>query len=259
MKTIVQLKHFRKMDVMKKLPIGLGLACMMMLGSCSKENVVSPEAQIAGKSGVSPAPIILELPSLAPTHGTTGLDVYPLKWERNNNNYFGDLQKLPTGTSSFTHLWGDPSNPWVTPLPVIPSGQNTGSILTITTGASSWQDELGKGSSVKSVIKNLMPGKHYTVKFYVASTIPAIQDSSVNCVYAKSARIAMFFPKPNAPSVHDYPVDLTNSNANWVVKTITFEAHYKEAVFGFSAYAPKPGQYSFAHIYVDKNSVKKID
>lgn len=94
------------MNLVQKLPIGLGLACMMMLSSCSKEDVQVAEPHEASMAAVSEASLKVRGPVLPSSQGTvTG----------NANSNSGSLPGWSAlhvlGVSNFKYLLGDPSFP----------------------------------------------------------------------------------------------------------------------------------------------------
>ncbi|MEO6286606.1 MAG: hypothetical protein ABIN80_24670 [Dyadobacter sp.] len=246
------------MTSLHKLPMGLSLACLMMMSSCSKEDALSPEPKIESvntSSDLRGGVISAYLPYLAGTNGQPGLDIYPLNWERNNTNYFStNSVTLPTGTSSLTQLWGN-SVKWAKPLETIPTAPKANSVVTVTTKACSWAGEFENQASVKTKIKNLIPGKRYAITYYVASSIHALQDSNGLSSYATKVRVSL---SDEGHGGGNYYVDLTGIKAEWVAQTVTYAAGSTEADLAFSAITQK-GKYAYAHIFVDKNSIIKLD
>ncbi|WP_439557204.1 hypothetical protein [Dyadobacter sp.] len=245
------------MSLVQKLPIGLGLACMMMLSSCLKEDVQTPEPQVGGvneSSGLRAA-YSMTVPEFAPTSGPTGIALLPAKWERVNNS-IEDLMLFPAGTSSLTHLYGKQSTPWVTPLPPHPSGAVTGSIITLTAktdyfGAS--YANIDRGSYVSTKLKNLKVGKKYAITFYGASTIP--NGPGEKSVYAHQLHAKIDF----GTYTYGKEVDLTANNFNWVKTIWTFEAKSTEATIIFKATPSQDKKYSYAHLFVGNNAIKQLD
>ncbi|CAG5071586.1 hypothetical protein DYBT9623_03583 [Dyadobacter sp. CECT 9623] len=247
------------MDVMKKLPLGLGLACMMMLGSCSKENVVSPEAQVGGvneNSGLKTNGPLGVVPILQSTTGTPGFNVYPTGWERRTTSFSTDLQAFPSGTSSLTHLWGSNLLPWAKPLPPIPGIQNMSSIITVSTSRSIFAYSGKEWSGVTTTIKNLKPGKQYSYTFYVASTVRNIAQGPLVPAYAKRAFVST--SNYTGGSFVTY-VELEGKQAEWVKQTVTFKAIVNEATLTFSAFASDEQDFAYAHLFIDHNSLKEVN
>ncbi|MCE7067347.1 hypothetical protein [Dyadobacter sp. CY326] len=86
----------------------------MMMSSLSKEDAQTPEPVIgertdASMQGIPPilTPVAASIPA---TYGLTGSNVYPAGWQR-GPICSSDLALLPTGTSSLTHLFGNPGLP----------------------------------------------------------------------------------------------------------------------------------------------------
>ena len=159
------------MNLVQKLQIGLGLACMM-LSSCSKEDVQTPLPLVnetTEHSGLRDGGNGMEQlkPYFAPTIGQPGFNWYPTDWERNIGSP-DNLIELPTGTSNLTNLWGNPLAPWVKPLPTIPGVIDMRSMLTVITFRDPYNS---RKSIVKTKIKNLKSGKKYAVSFFVAGSL----------------------------------------------------------------------------------------
>jgi hypothetical protein len=247
------------MDVVKKLSIGLSLTCMMMLSSCSKEDVLVPEAQVGEvneSSALKTADLLGVVPVLPSTLGSTGFNVYPTGWERLAAGYSTDLQAFPTGTSNLSYMWGSALLPWAKPLPQIPGVQNIGSIVTITTSRSTSANSTGERSGVKTVIRNLKPGKKYTYTFYVASTVRNIAQVPFVPAYAKQAYV---ITSPSDGHSFATYIDLEGKNAQWVKQTVTFNAEDSQASLAFSGSTAQEGQIAYAHIFVDRNSIKQVN
>ncbi|KAA0990861.1 hypothetical protein [Dyadobacter aurulentus] len=256
---------FSTMNLVQKLPIGLGLACMMMLSSCSKEDVSAPEPQVGGvneSSGLrEETGGVVALPVFPSTIGATGFNIYPAHWKRvviPNLNAL-TLNVLPTGTSTSTHLWGNASLPWTKAIQAINEVPNGSQIVTVTSSKSNFF-YLTDHSAVKTTIKNLKPGKKYSLTFYVASTHKNVVPAPFTSGYAKEAGISLSYSGPNGSFSKAYYVDLNNKEAVWVSKTIIFDTiGATEVDFGFACASAKDGEYSYANIFVDKNSIKEVN
>ena len=245
------------MNLVQKLPIGLGLACMMMLSSCSKEDVSAPEPQVGGvneSSGLRGGGNGIELlkPYFAPTIGQPGFNWYPTDWERNIKSP-DNLIGLPSGTSNLTNLWGNQQAPWVKPLPTIPGVTDMRSMLTVITFRDPFQNH--RKSTVKTKIKNLKSGKKYAVSFFVAGSLRNTLFGAYTPAYPKLVDVEIGWGNSYSFSTQ---YDLTGMEATWAKKTITFSPEANEAELYFSAYAPEAGQYSYANIFVDKDSIKEV-
>lgn len=251
------------MNLVQKLPIGISLACVMMMSSCSKEDGLAPEPKTDGvtahsnlKEVTGPGPVVITAGSFPSTNGPTGINIYPQNWGRSSTSGSNDVLAFPTGTSSLTHLWGDNNIPWVKPLQVIPGAQDPGSIVTVTTGTNLFTEFKEKSSVAKTTIKYLVPGKTYSITMYVANSIPKTPIAGKPIpVYANGVGMTMDF----GYFAFGELFDLTGSNAVWVKKVIPFYAHHQEAEFRFWVVSSEKNGYSYGHIFVDKNSIKKLD
>jgi hypothetical protein len=246
------------MNLVQKLSTGLGLACLIFLSSCSKEDELSPQPKIEGVNANSNLKVDesklfnVKSPYLASTYGQTGFDIYPMDWKRDpitSNNLLG----IPTGTSSLTHLFGNAGYPWMKALPKPIDTAHETSIITFTSHAklnfSDYISNAGKRSTVSTTIKNLIPGKMYKLTYYGASTICKVAQNG----YAQAYATAIF------ATVDDSPVwvnALINNQAAWVPTHIVFQAVGFSATLRFTAYSPSDDEFTYAHVFVDKNSIK---
>jgi hypothetical protein len=258
------------MNLVQKLPIGFGLACLMILGSCSKEDAAEPQPQkLEGnensglRGGLEADPNEPPggwdvLPFLAATAGQTGLNSYPLNWERKVGSYSNDLQAHPSGLSSFTHLWGGQGQPLQSSLALIPGVANTNSALTFST-ATSEIFGLSKRAAITTKIKQLKPGKEYIIKFFVATTIPQqVGATTVIPKYAKAVLVNLINAN-GLGSNNTYSYDVSSTKNNWVPQSIKIKPGDSEVELSVSALTAGAGQFSYAHIFVDKNSIKEVN
>jgi hypothetical protein len=249
------------MKLVQKLPATLAIACIMMMSSCSKEDVQTPEPQTAGSNSHSGlktnAGEELGHPFFpSTTEAIVNFDTYPRYWERAVLPQ-DNLIAYPTGSSTRTSLWGHwyEDCQWIKPLPAIPSNLTANSMVTVRS-FTSLLGETQKRSYVGTTIQNLIPGKTYTATFYVASTITnRILGASTKNVYAKSAEVKLY-PYANA-SMINISVNLTGKEAVWVKKTITFTPTKDKAQFSVSGLTQAGDSYSYVHLFVDVNSVKE--
>ncbi|MCF2503822.1 hypothetical protein L0663_10570 [Dyadobacter sp. CY107] len=244
------------MNLVQKSPIGLGLACLLMLSNCSKEDVPTPEP---GKSQNTSSNMrgvgggLISLPALSPTNGPTGLNVYPSGWRR-SATASNDLFAYPTGTSSCQHLWGDISVPWEKLI----LKESVSSIATVSTSAKinllNEASTANKRSAVETTIKFLKPGKKYEVTVHVATT--KLFDFFKNAAYANVLALDLVRPTGIVPLSNT----LINQSkqAVWVSQTITFEATNEEEILRFTAYTDVDNKLAYAHIYVDENAIKEL-
>ncbi|WP_166444559.1 hypothetical protein [Dyadobacter bucti] len=259
----------KKMNLVQKLPIGLSLACMMMMTSCSQEDVQTPEPEAAAPRteaslrGIGGGILILQ-PELATTNAVWGNDRYADKWERYTYPGSGNPLMYPSGTSSLKSLWGDDSKPFVKALPEIPGIADMRGILTVTTNSivADVIPGVSNATSVaKSTIKNLKPGQKYQIKYYVACAVPAQNAQGKIPVFAEKANVRLQYNASGKTQFSgNYGItSLAGKHAEWVAQTIIFTAEDTEVDFIFSSAVKNPGNYSYVHMYVDKNSMKKVN
>ncbi|PSL27958.1 hypothetical protein [Dyadobacter jiangsuensis] len=242
------------MTLIQKLPLGLALAACMMMSSCSQEDAAEPEKEKTS-NGFSSAHGISTVPIFPSTFGSKGSNSLPTGWLDYNNPVPYDPAGHAIGTSSLTYLWGDPSKPWLKPLPQ--PTPNAASILTFTL-QKNFTVANGTQSKVYTTIKNLIPGKKYSIKLYGATTIASLNGNTTQ--YGRA--IDIFFDNTTNPS--HTKIDLDKKEAEWVSTTIFFEPTKDEVrVFispiGDSKYNQShPKFYHYSHIYVDENSLKQL-
>ncbi|SKC15063.1 hypothetical protein [Dyadobacter psychrophilus] len=233
------------MNLLQKLPIGLGLACLMFMSSCSKEDAAVSPALKQEQENIhsSHKGVTYVLPFFAPTIGAVGKEVYPAGWQAYS---FGPGQAdplIPAGTSSLTHLWGGNAFPWEKPLPPVPTAPNANSVVTVSNHGS-----VNDISYAGTKIKNLTPGRKYAITFYLATT-------KLKGAYTTPQEYATnIYINLNAKFVQ---VNLKGKEATWIPQTITFDAVSNEEVFDFFA-GGEIGSYAYAHVFVDKNSIKDV-
>ncbi|WP_234602985.1 hypothetical protein [Dyadobacter chenwenxiniae] len=112
-----------------------------------------------------------------------------------------------------------------------------------------------KRSSAITKVKNLKPGKTYQINFYVASTINKIVKQGCIPGYAKDFFIETYLSNGKKLSAHMMPL---NAGATWFKQTITFKAAETELTLKFSAFTDSDTTFSYAHIFVDHNSIEEI-
>jgi hypothetical protein len=253
-------KFLTQMNLVQKLPIGLSLACMVMLSSCSKEDVQSPTPQAAGgiensslrSSGgelIATPTILNALPVFPSTGGPAGLNSLPAFW----NNVPGNPKPATygSGTSTLLYLWGESVYPWQLALPILPSDPSNIHLVTVTSGETGGS-LVHNGSKVETKIRNLIPGKKYAIKFWVSTT-----KRGVGTAYAKKAAIYLG-PLGFGPTICNY-VDLTNKKATWIEKVLTFTATSAEMPFSIAGYNEQTGVISYVHLFVGQNAISQID
>jgi hypothetical protein len=246
------------MKLLQKLPIALSLACMMMLSSCSKEDAQTPQPQAGGVNEHSGAKTNAEgtLPFFASTNGRGEInyETYPVYWAKAPHIWGNLIAPIPAGSSSLTALWGQSVKAWAKPLPPVPCDLTANSMLTAisyTPDAS----EQHKRSRPFTTIRNLIPGKTYSLTFYVASTYYDDVYVSMDPAYAKSAEIRV--TSSGSPTISTY-IDLTGKEAQWVKKTVTFKATDTNAIFSFSGLTPGQDKFSYIHLFVNPNAITEL-
>ncbi|MEO6286608.1 MAG: hypothetical protein ABIN80_24680 [Dyadobacter sp.] len=241
------------MKLVQKLPVALAVACVMMMSSCSKEDVQTPEPKVESvnvHSSLRGAGGVIALPQFPSTFGATGVDIYPTSWERaiypGNASWPGtpSVAAFPTGVSNRTHAFGI-AHQWVKPLPAIPSAPGANSFVTFVTNSSEF--DVAKRADVEAKIKHLVVGQKYSIEFYVATTSIGVSGSG----YAK--RIIAQVAYPN----YFVDINLTGKKAEWVKASFVFKARYQEETFSVAA-ASENNTFAYAHIFVDQNSIKKV-
>jgi hypothetical protein len=205
--------------------------------------------------------VAAKLPYLATTSGGTGFAIHPKDWERGtatSNNILG----LPTGTSSLTHLFGNAGYPWKKSLPPIPTAEHAGSFLTVTSHSKYTSDNLlansDKRSSVTTKLKNLEPGKLYQFTVYGASTICKVAQNGYEPGYA-TMLVLKVYPSKNYNGSAYNTLPLLGLQAGWWPREIMFKAEGTEATLEFSAYTDSDDRFTYGHLFVDENSIKKLN
>ncbi|WAC11385.1 hypothetical protein [Dyadobacter pollutisoli] len=235
------------MKLVQKLSIGLSVACVMMMSSCSKENALTPEPKTERVNEHSSAKTDA-VPWIASTKGVSGNNAFPQFWQRLNNPNYASPSTHPAGTSTRTGLWGKISYAWWNPLSATPDNPAP-SFVTVTT-SSKWDAKKMAFASTK--IRFLTPGKNYHLKFYVASSVPKANDSGKLPSFAKQGNVWI---ASSGQESQKYTVDLTSYKNCWVETTITFKAKSSEMEFIFSALAANESQFAYAHVFVGQDAV----
>ncbi|MEO6286609.1 MAG: hypothetical protein ABIN80_24685 [Dyadobacter sp.] len=238
------------MKLVQKLPVALAVACVMMMSSCSKEDVQTPEPKVESANMNSNLKVDASTPFMSSTKGYLGIDILPANWSRNLAGYSSNTMSYPTGVSSMKNLWGDPSTPFVQSLSLIPWAADMSTFITVTTSGT-WNTSK---SSLKTKINNLLIGKKYALTVYVSSTIPE-GTGKASLKYAKSCLLSVASQAGSQETV----VDLTSYKYCWVQKIVTFTATSSQMDFAFSATPPMTGQYSYAHLLIADNAVKLVN
>ncbi|KAA0990859.1 hypothetical protein [Dyadobacter aurulentus] len=241
------------MKLTKQLPVALGLACALMLSSCSKEDIATPQPQAESINMHSNEKVESLSPSILPTQTEyLGEAILPNGWQRNNTGFSTNPEAYPVGVSNRYRLWGDPAKLFVQGMPLIPWASNLDAFITVTT--SSILSKTNK-SSVKTKITGLWPGKKYALTVYVGSSLPKAAPGIPYATFAKSCLLTLGYQNTSLETV----VDLTSYKACWVQKVIAFTALGPQMDLAFSASPAQAGQYAYAHLLVSSGAVKQVN
>jgi hypothetical protein len=243
----------KKMNLVQNLSIGLGLACIMMMSSCSKEDAQMPEPKV--ESGNASSNLKTEsLPWISPTKGFAGINALPNFWEIRWLES-GDPIKNPSGTSNFTRLWGNNALTWKESFPALKS-QPWNTFVTVT---SSTTDKLNtsKLAKVGTTIRFLKPGATYYLTFFVASARPELDGSGKLPTFVGKCNVAV--KSVNIGQLADskyFDVSLIDYQPNsWIKKTIQFKATNSEMRFDFSATSIQEGKTAYAHLFIGQDAI----
>lgn len=243
------------MNLVQKLSIGLTLAYCMMMSSCSQEDVQVARPQ-AEKPNMASNLKVASTPTIETTNGPTGINVFASGWAKLVTFIPDNLKWFAAGTSSLTHVWGNQSLPWLKPLPQ--PCQNPGSIVTFTQ-QKNFVVANGTMSHVYTYIKNLTPGKKYAVKIYGATTIASLDGKTTQ--YGNG--IIFQLEGTTDPGFHS-EIDLQQKQAEWVSKTIIFEAQQDEVLVKISPnssnayFQSTPKFYHYVHVFVGSDAIKEL-
>jgi len=244
------------MNLVQKLPVALGLAGLMMMSSCSKEDAQTPEPvksekTDAGMRGVGGG--LINLPAISPTIGLPGYNSYPSGWRR-SSTASSDLIAYPTGTSSFVALWGNLAASWQKLL--WKDGMDNFVTVSTSTKINLLNDAstANKRSAVETTIKFLKPGKKYEMTVFMATT-KLFKDDLQNATFANALGLDWVRPGGLVPASLEVLND--SKHAVWISKTIVFEATATEEVLRFTAYTDD-NKNAYAHIFVHENAIKEL-
>jgi hypothetical protein len=249
------------MNLVQKLPISLALAGCMMISSCSQEDVqvAQPEKGKTENSFSNERGVLQALPKIPTTDGPAGNNIFAAGWAKIITSSPDDPQKYQAGTSSKMQLWGDQNFPWTKPLlnPPGANNNNQNNFVTIMTQ----KDVLGNFENTTEAttkIKNLTPGKKYAVTISVATTICIINGQPTQ--YANGAMIEI--PGTVGWS-NGTGFDIINKKAEWVTKTIIFEAQSSEVPVTFKSDThwfgvPPCKHLAYLHAFVDKDAIVEV-
>lgn len=246
------------MNLIQKLPLGLALACCMMVSSCSQEDVAEPQA---GKAGTHSNLKTTAAPSIPTTAGWAGDRVFAPGWAKLMEASPDNKQLYASGTSTTTALWGNVFLPWIKPLPspVQLAGNNSGNFVTFMAQRKVLTSGAETSSGVVTKISNLQPGKKYAVTFKFASTIRMKNGEPTQYASAVAVNTGGMIGGNCGPNT--VIIDITGKEAEWVAKTIVFQAQSTEAEVYFRP--AKTPQFDalyekylcYLHVFVPQNAV----
>ncbi|MCF0061860.1 hypothetical protein MUK70_21710 [Dyadobacter chenwenxiniae] len=232
------------MNLVKQLPLGLSLACLMFMSSCSKEDAVTPGSAVTNESSNlrQGGPVISSVFHLPSTDGPTCVGCAANGW----------YLKIPArdATSSLTAYAGDGLKKWRYPLPVPSTG--SGSILTVISE--------GKMSGATSHhIKNLIVGKKYKVTFSTSTT--SLFGAYGPTPYASLALVSVQdWHVKGAPNLVSKTIDFTGKHSQWITETVEFVATNEDLRFGMYGGSPwEQTQLSYTNFHVGSNAVQQIN
>lgn len=236
----------------------------MMMSSCSKEDVAEPEkGRMENGFSNERGGGLQSLPKVATTDAPAGNNAFATGWEKKIEWYVDHLIVRPAGTSTKTHLWGDQNSPWTKPF-LNPPGATIGNENNFVTliQQNNVLCDYPSDSKVKSTIKNLKPGKKYAITVSMASSVCLKNGEPTQ--YAKAA--SFHLPNTVSTAVNEAHTvfDLTGKEAEWVTKTITFEAKSSEVEVYFSRwigapfYQPDGTFLSYIHGFIGENAVVEV-
>lgn len=244
------------MNLVQKLPIGLALAVCMMTSSCSQEDVqMAGPKPVASMSNLK----VASLPAIPTTNGPSGNNKFASGWKKLVMSSPDNLQLYVTGTSNKNGLWGSAFLPWLKPLP------NNFAITNFVTfiRQKNVLANYGSYSAVQTKITGLIAGKKYAVNLSVASTIRTVNGEPTQYSPGVTVDIAgTLSPGPLGPGMT--VVDLNNKEAEWVTKTITFQALSSEILVNIQPYADSNYMNShskflhYCHVFVDQNAITEV-
>lgn len=248
------------MNLVQKLPIGLSMACLMFMSSCSKEDAQTPEPLKGERTDANMRGIgggVIALPTLIfPTHGLAGFDVFPSGWKR-SESASSNKSVHPAGTSTTQHLWGNFYQPWDKLLLKGSENLSVSSIVTVTTRTNinllNDASTADKRSAVETTIKHLKPGKKYELTVYLATSKPMNANDATYATY-----LALDWNRPSGIVPLANEIVNQSKQAIWIPKSIIFEATDTQEVLRFTAYTNVDNTVAYGHIYVGENAIKEL-
>ncbi|MCE7067345.1 hypothetical protein [Dyadobacter sp. CY326] len=230
------------MNLIKQLPLGLGLACFMFMSSCSKEEAVTPGSAVTNESSNlrQGGPVFVPIYHFPSTNGPTCVGCMPGKWHLGKT-------KLDA-TSSLTAYAGNPSKKWVQPLPTPSTG--SGSIVTMV-GEKSYY------GYVSANAENLIPGKKYKLTFSISRT--ALNEANGTGPYAATADLHVRDVNSNN-IITEKVIDFNGKKNEWVTETIEFIATFHKQEFDFHSENPQgESKLTYTNIHVGENAVQQLN
>ncbi|SDG63842.1 hypothetical protein SAMN04487996_12122 [Dyadobacter soli] len=251
------------MNLVQKLPLGLALASCMMMSSCSQEDVqvVGREQTPNTSSGLK----VAANPNIPTTEGWPGDHSFATGWEKLTWVVPDNKQLYSVGTSTRTHLWGNPYLPWTKPLPQLTASvsNNAGNFVTVMYQKNVLNNSTSY-SKMRTKINNLVPGKAYAFTLYTASTIRVKNGQSTQYSPGMIVSIIGNLAPSNGMGPDQTIIDLNGKEAEWVSKTITFVAQATEAYFMIMPYASTQYHnthdqfFHYTHAFVPQNAITEI-
>jgi hypothetical protein len=227
------------MNLVKQLPIGLSLACVMFMSSCSKEDAPTPGSVVTNESSnlreIGPVLIQAQLP---PTAGPTCVGCAANDW------YF--VLPARAATSSLTAYAGNSSKQWVQALPAPSIG--VGSFVTVVNDA----EYVGNAFHV---INNLIKGQKYRVTFSVSTS--SLNDANGESPYASKAKVIISL---GGDDIVKKTIDFTGKHNQWITETLEFVATHYAYSFDIQGFSPNgETKATYTNLHVGKDAVQKIN
>ncbi|KAA0990862.1 hypothetical protein [Dyadobacter aurulentus] len=228
------------MNLVQKLPIGLGLACMMMLSSCSKEDGVAPARQPDAESIVASGANLktrgYTIPSTqGPVTGNASSSSLLPGWNVESPSL--------AGVSNYSNILGDPLAPWQNPLPVVFPGPS--SFVTI---------KAFKSAPAHSAIgmKGLIPGKKYKVTFSLSTS----KRLGSQMPYSESADVRVGDLDPHIAKKTIY---FAGKEGQWITDSIIFTATKETHGFYVFSRPDTENVFTYLNILVKENALQQLD
>lgn len=230
------------MNLLQKLPIGLGLACLMMMSSCSKEEAQTPQPVKSERMDANMRGVPIAIPKYLPlTDGPTCDSCLPSGWE---------ISGYSPGyaTSSLVAFAGNPSTKWYQPLPTPSTGP--GSIITLV------NKDYAYSAGANATIKHLIKGKKYKITLSLSTTSLA----GANGSYIPAVHLNVVdTPFPSSHLAYK-KVDFAGKQNQWLTETIEFTAMSSEENFSIDCDGGSGKiDVTYTNIHVGPNAVQQIN